>query len=257
MAVYIKTEREVEGIRAAGRVVAGALAVAGRAVRPGVTLKELETLCDRYVRAEGGVPTFLGYRGFPGAVCISVNEEVVHGIPDRRRLVEGDIVKIDVGVTKAGFIADAARTFAVGRVSESVRRLVQVTEEAFRRGAAAARVGLRVSDISRAIQEYVEAQGCSVVRELCGHGVGLHLHEEPSVPNFVSSGARRRLAAGMTLAVEPMVNSGKFDVRTLDNGWTVVAVDGRPSAHYENTVLVTDGEPELLTAGSLATKGKD
>jgi methionyl aminopeptidase len=248
MAVYIKTAREIDGIRAAGRIAAAALVEAGRAVRPGVSLKELEAVCDERIRKGGGIPTFLGYRGFPAAACISVNEEVVHGIPDKRRLVEGDLVKIDVGVTKAGFIADMARTFPVGAISAEKQRLSQATERAFWLGAAEARTAKRVSDISQAVQQYVEAQGYSVVRELCGHGVGLHLHEEPSVPNFVSPAARRKLLAGMTLAIEPMVNAGRFDVRTLDNGWTVVAADGKPSAHYENTVLVTDGEPEILTA---------
>lgn len=248
MAIYIKTEREVAGIRAAGRIVSGALAAARRAVRPGVSLRELELVCDRYIRDNGGIPTFLGYRGFPAAVCISVNEEVVHGIPDRRLLRAGDIVKIDVGVTRDGFIADAARTYAVGKISVEKQRLVAVTRQAFWLGAAEARAGRRVSNISRAVQEYVEAQGYSVVRDLCGHGVGLYLHEEPSVPNFVTATARRRLVAGMTLAIEPMVNAGKFAVETLSNGWTVVTADGSPSAHYENTVLVTEGEPVILTA---------
>lgn len=247
MAVYVKSAREVEGIRVAGQVVAGALAAAGAAVRPGVTLKEIEFVCDRFIRERGGIPTFLGYRGFPAAACISVNEEVVHGIPGSRKLAEGDLLKVDVGATKAGFIADAARTFPVGLASDDRLALARVTEEAFWKGAAEARVGRRVVDISRAVQQHVEAHGYSVVRDLCGHGVGLQLHEDPSVPNFVATGAGRRLVAGMTLAIEPMVNAGRFEVRTLDNGWTVVAADGLPSAHYENTVLVTEGEPEILT----------
>jgi methionyl aminopeptidase len=216
-------------------------------VAPGVTLKELERVCDSTIRERGGIPTFLGYRGFPAAACISVNEEVVHGIPGDRKLADGDIVKIDVGVTKDGFIADCARTFPVGRISAEKERLARETESAFWKGAAQARAGNRVSDVSRAVQEHVEGCGYSVVRELCGHGVGLHLHEDPSIPNFVAPGQSRRLVAGMTLAIEPMVNAGGFEVRTLDNGWTVVAVDGRPSAHFENTVLVTEGEPEVLT----------
>lgn len=247
MAVYVKSEREVEGIRAAGRIAAGALAAAGAAGRPGVTLRAIESVCDRFIRERNGVPTFLGYRGFPAAACISVNEEVVHGIPDSRQLRDGDLLKIDVGVTLGGFIADAARTFAVGSVDKERLQLARVTEEAFWRGAAAARAGRRVTDISRAVQQHVEAYGYAVVRDLCGHGVGLHLHEDPSVPNFVVPGTGRRLVAGMTLAIEPMVNAGGFEVRTLDNGWTVVAADGSPSAHYENTVLVTESEPEILT----------
>lgn len=247
MAFYIKSEREIAGIRQAGRVVAATLKLVAEAVRPGISLKELEAVCVANIQAQGGKPTFLGYRGFPAAVCISVNEEVVHGIPDSRVLAAGDIVKVDIGVTKDGFIADAARTFEVGTVQPEVHALVSATEQAFWKGVAQARPGNRVSDVSRAIQEFVEAQGYSVVRELHGHGVGLELHEEPAVPNFVMPGKGPKLVKGMVLAIEPMVNMGKLDVRTSANGWTVVAVDGKPSAHYENTVLITDGEPEILT----------
>jgi methionyl aminopeptidase len=248
LAVHLKSEREIEGIRAAGRVVAGTLAAAGEAVAAGKTLQQLEQVCDEYIRSHDGYPTFLGYRGFPAAVCIGVNEEVVHGIPGRRRLADGDIVKIDVGVTKDGLIADGARTFAVGNVKPRVRALVAATEHAFWLGAAQARAGKRVSDIGHAVQTYIEAQGYSVVRDLCGHGVGTSLHEDPSVPNFGRPGQGMRLVAGMTLAIEPMVNMGRYEVETLENGWTVVAADGRPSAHYEHTLLVTEGEPEILTA---------
>jgi methionyl aminopeptidase len=247
--VHLKSAREVEGIRASGRVVAGALDAAGKAVGPGKTLKQLEQVCDEYIRSHGGYPTFLGYRGFPAAVCIGVNEEVVHGIPGWRRLVEGDIVKIDVGVTKDGLIADGARTFTVGNVRPEVLALVAATEKSFWLGVAQAHAGNRVSDIGHAVQQYVEAQGYSVVRELCGHGVGTDLHEDPSVPNFGKPGMGIKLAAGMTLAIEPMVNMGGFEVETLGNGWTVVATDRKPSAHYEHTILVTGGEPEILTAG--------
>lgn len=247
MALYIKSPLEVEGIRRAGEIAAGAVKAAGAAVRPGMTLLELEQICVEYIRSRGGEPTFLGYRGFPGAVCLSVNEEVVHGIADERALVEGDIVKLDVGVTRNGFIADMARTFAVGRVSALVRALMTATEEAFCRALAQARPGRRVVHISQAIEEYVASKGYSVVRELCGHGVGIELHEEPSVPNFVTRQRGIELKPGMTLAIEPMVNMGSSEVRTQANGWTVVTVDGRPSAHHENTVLITDGEPEVLT----------
>lgn len=247
MALHLKSAREIAGIRAAGAVAARALEAARAAIAPGATLKELERVCDSHIRAEGGVPTFLGYRGFPAAACVSVNEEVVHGIPSDRRLCEGDIVKIDVGVTRDGFIADMARTFEVGKADEAKRELVAATEASFWAGLKVARAGNRVTDIGHAIQEFVEARGYSVVRELCGHGVGLELHEEPSVPNFGPAGQGVRLSAGMTLAIEPMVNAGGFEVVTLDNGWTVVAADGKPSAHYENTVLVTENEPEILT----------
>jgi methionyl aminopeptidase len=229
-------------------VVAGALAAAGKAVGPGRTLKQLEQVCDDYIRSHGGYPTFLGYRGFPAAVCIGVNEEVVHGIPGPRKLADGDIVKIDVGVTKDGLIADGARTFAVGNVKPDVRALVAATERSFWLGAAQARVGNRVSDIGYVVQTYVEAHGYSVVRDLCGHGVGTNLHEDPSVPNFGKPGLGIKLLAGMTLAIEPMVNMGAYKVETLGNGWTVVAADRKPSAHYEHTVLVTAGEPMILTS---------
>lgn len=247
MALYIKSEREIVGIKRAGRIVAGVLRLVAERVGPGVSLRELEGFCVEYIRRHRAVPTFLGYRGFPAAVCISVNEEVVHGIPDSRVLREGDIVKVDVGVTKDGFIADGARTFTVGRVLPEVERLISATEEAFKEGLKYARAGNRVGDISAAIQRYVESKGFSVVRELHGHGVGIELHEEPSIPNFGSPGKGRKLASGMTLAIEPMVNMGSFEVQTLKNGWTVVAADGKPSAHYENTILVTDGEPVILT----------
>ncbi len=247
MPVHLKSAREVEGIRAAGRVVAGALDAAGKSVAAGVTLKQLERVCDEYIRSHHGYPTFLGYRGFPAAVCIGVNEEVVHGIPDSRKLVDGDIVKVDIGVTLNGLIADAARTFDVGKVSPEKRALVEATEKAFWLGAAQARVGNRVSDIGHAVQTYIEAQGYSVVRDLCGHGVGTNLHEDPQVPNFGKPGLGVKLVAGMTLAIEPMVNMGRYEVETLANGWTVVARDRKPSAHYEHTVLVTQGEPKILT----------
>lgn len=247
MPVCVKSPSEVAGIRAAGLIVAGALETAEREVRPGVTLKRLGDACESYIRRQGGIPTFLGYRGFPAPVCVSINSEVVHGIPDSRVLVRGDIVKIDVGVTRDGLIADAARTFLVGEVAAEVGALVAATEESFWQGVAQARPGRHVTDISCAIQSYVESRGYSVVRDLCGHGVGVNLHEEPSVPNFGPPGKGMRLVPGMTLAVEPMVNMGRYEVDTLDNGWTVVARDGLPSAHYENTLVVTEDGPEILT----------
>jgi len=247
LAVHLKSPREVDGIRAAGTVVAGALEAVGKAVSPGKSLRELEQVCDEYIRSHGGYPTFLGYRGFPAAVCIGVNEEVVHGIPGQRKLADGDLVKVDIGVTLDGLIADAARTFEVGKVSREKRALVAAAERSFWLGAAQARAGNRVSDIGHAVQAYVEAQGYSVVRDLCGHGVGTNLHEDPSVPNFGKPGTGMKLVAGMTLAIEPMVNMGRSEVETLANGWTVVAADRKPSAHYEHTVLVTADGPEILT----------
>lgn len=248
MAVHIKSEREIAGIRLAGVICAEVLRLAESAVEPGRSLKQIERVCVDCIRSYGAEPTFLGYRGFPGAVCLSVNEEVVHGIPDSRKLMEGDILKVDVGVTKDGFIADAARTYEVGRVADDVHAMVLATEQAFRLGAAQARAGNRVSDISDAVQRFVEERGYSVVRDLCGHGVGLELHEEPQVPNFISRNKGVKLAAGITLAIEPMVNLGGSEVDIGANGWTVVTRDRRPSAHYENTVLVTESEPVILTA---------
>lgn len=249
MAVHIKTGREVDGIRQAGLVVVEVFRALRVAVEPDVSLKQLERICVDCIRSYAAQPTFLGYRDFPGAVCLSVNEEVVHGVPDGRRLREGDILKADVGVTRDGFIADAARTFEVGEVSPEVHALVVATEQAFWKGAAKARPGNRVGDIGAAVQRFVEARGYSVVRDLCGHGVGLELHEEPPVPNFATRSKGMKLVPGMTLAIEPMVNLGGYEVETLANGWTVVARDRRPSAHYENTVLVTESEPAILTNG--------
>ncbi len=247
MALYIKSPAEVAGIKKAGKSVARVFQVLEENIAPGISLRELENICVEEIKRQGGKPTFLKYRGFPAAVCISINEEVVHGIPDSRRLQDGDIVKVDIGVTKDGFIADAARTFLVGEVRPEIVRLARVTQEAFFRALEFARVGYRVGDISYAIQDFVERAGFSVVRELHGHGVGIELHEEPTVPNFGKPGQGRKLVNGMTLAIEPMVNMGTAEVKTLKNGWTVVTVDGKPSAHYENTVLITDGKPEILT----------
>jgi len=246
----VKSAGELTRIRAAGRIVAEVLQLAAREVRPGRTLEQLARICDRHIRERGGYPTFLHYRGFPAPVCVSLNAEVVHGIPDTRVLVAGDIVKLDVGVTKDGLIADAARTFAVGEVTPDLHRLIAATEESFWSGVSQARAGSRVTDISHAVQRCAEKYGFTVVRDLCGHGVGRTLHEEPSVPNFGPAGRGMTLAAGMTLAVEPMVNMGGPEVVTDANGWTVVTRDGRPSAHYENTILVTAGEPEILTTAA-------
>jgi methionyl aminopeptidase len=234
-------------MREAARVLAGVLRLAGAAVVPGVTTRELDALCEREIRARGGVPTFLGYQGYPAATCISVNEEVVHGIPSDRRLEPGDICKIDLGVTRDGMIADAARTWPVGRVSAGLAALLRAAEEALERGVRECRSGKRVGDIGQAIQRHVEERGYSVVRALCGHGVGRELHEEPQVPNYGRAGRGVRLEAGMTLAVEPMVNVGRFEVETLSDGWTVVTKDRLPSAHFEHTILITDEEAEVLT----------
>jgi methionyl aminopeptidase len=234
-------------MRAAGQVLAKVLELVGSAVAPGVTTKELNALCEREIRARGGVPTFLGYNGYPAAACISVNDEVVHGIPSDRKLAAGDIVKVDLGVTRDGMIADAARTWPVGKITAEVRALIHTAEESLAHGLEQCRAGKRVGDVGHAIQRHAEAHGYSVVRALCGHGVGRELHEEPQVPNYGQAGRGVRLEPGMTLAVEPMVNMGTFDVETLSDGWTVVTKDGLPSAHFEHTILVTDGNAEVLT----------
>lgn len=237
-------------MRAAGRVAAAARRIAGSLAQPGTKTADIDREVREFIRSRGGEPTFLGYNGFPKSVCVSVNDEVIHGIPGSRRLRPGDIVSVDVGVTLNGYVGDCAATFAVGDVSDEARRLIEVTELAFGRGAAHAVAGGRVSDVSRAVQEYAESAGFSVVRRYVGHGVGETLHEPPEVPNFVESprrGPDPRLVAGMTLAVEPMVNAGGADVRVLADGWTVLTADGSLSAHYENTILVTNGEPEILT----------
>jgi methionyl aminopeptidase len=244
----IKTQSEVAGIRAACRIAASVLEEIGAQVRPGVTTEELDLYAEERIRSRGARSAFLGYRGYPKQTCLSVNEEVVHGLAGARRLQFGDIISVDVGVLFRGFVGDTACTFPVGGCGPDVQRLLDVTRESLAKGIAAARGGKCVVDISRAVQETVEAAGLSVVREFVGHGVGTAVHEEPQVPNFVESGARSpRLKPGMTIAIEPMVNAGRRDVRILNDGWTVVTADGKLSAHFEHTVLVTDGEPEILT----------
>ncbi len=246
--IHCKSERELEKMRVSGAVAARALAQVKAAVRPGATTKEIDALADQYIRDGGGVPAFLGYHGFAGSICASVNDEVVHGIPDGRRLREGDLLKIDIGAIVDGWYSDMACTLAVGEVSAQARRLMQVTEEALYVGLFSARPGAHVSDIGHAVQTFVEGNGYSVVRALVGHGVGTSLHEEPPVPNFGRKGMGAVLKPGMVLAVEPMVNQGGFEVRTLDNGWTVVTTDGKLSAHFEHTIAVGANGFEVLTA---------
>ena len=245
--ISIKSPREIEAMRRAGRITAQARALAGSMVKPGVTTLEIDTAVRRYIESQGAKPSFLGYSGFPGSACISVNEEVIHGIPGPRVLKEGDIVSIDVGAFIGGFHGDCAATYPCGEVSEQAMKLIQITQQSFWEGIAFARPGQRVSDISHAVQQYVEANGCSVVRDFIGHGVGAKLHEAPEVPNFGPAGRGPRLMPGMTLAVEPMVNAGDWRVKVLKDGWTTVSLDGSLTAHYENTVLITENGPEVLT----------
>lgn len=247
MPIVIKSAREIELMRVAGRITAGARTIARQGIAAGVTTKELDREIHRYIVKNGATPTFLNYGGFPASACISVNDEVIHGIPGARVIHNGDIVSVDVGAKINGFTGDCAGTYPCGEITPEAQDLIAVTRQSFFEGIKFARVGYRVSDIGHAIQEYVESHGYSVVRSYVGHGVGAQLHEEPEVPNYGEPGHGPRLVKGMTIAIEPMVNAGTFDVRGLDNEWTVVTADGKLSAHYENTILITDGEPEILT----------
>ena len=246
--ITLKSSHEVDLMRQAGKITAAARALAGEMVKPGVTTQEIDKAVEAFIRQQGAVPSFLGYSGYPASACISVNDEVIHGIPGKRVLQEGDIVSIDVGAYIGGFHGDCAATFACGEISEEAQRLIDVTRQSFFEGIKFAKEGYRVQDISAAVQTYVESHGFSVVREFVGHGVGAHLHESPEIPNFGRSGRGARLLRGMTLAIEPMVNLGGAAILQMNDGWTVKTRDGKLSAHYENTILVTDGEPEILTA---------
>ena len=246
--IVLKTGRELSTMREACRISAGALQVAGKAVEPGVTTAELDKLAEDYIRSQGGVPNFLNYEGYPATACISVNNEVIHGIPSAKRVLKsGDIVSIDLGAKFEGYHGDNAATFVCGDVSPEAKRLMDTTKESLYEGIAAAVAGGRIGDISHAVQSYVEARGYSVVRRFVGHGIGTSLHEAPEVPNFGTAGRGIRLMPGMTLAIEPMVNAGTEEVKVRSDGWTVVTLDGKLSAHYENTILITAGDPELLT----------
>ena len=245
--IAIKNEQELILMRQACKITAAARALAGEMVRPGVSTKAIDRAVREFILEQGAKPSFLHYNGFPASSCISVNSVVIHGIPDGYLLQEGDIVSVDVGAYYKGFHGDCAATFPCGTVSAEAQKLIQVTKQSFFEGLRFAKSGHRVSDISHAIQTYVESNGFSVVRSFVGHGVGAQLHEEPEVPNFGSPGRGPRLLPGMTLAIEPMVNAGVFDVKVHKDGWTTVTADGKLSAHYENTVCITDGEPEILT----------
>jgi methionyl aminopeptidase len=254
--IICKSPAELERMKAANALVAAILAELRETVKPGVTTADLDALAESRVRAAQAEPAFKGYHGYPATICASVNEEVVHGIPSRRELVEGDIIAIDLGVLLDGFYGDAALTLPVGRVSEQAAALLRVTEESLHR--AIARVRARISDLGAAVQAHVEAHGFSVVREFVGHGIGQKLHEEPQIPNYGPAGRGPRLAEGMVLAIEPMVNLGKAPVRVLSDGWTAVTKDGQLSAHFEHTVAVTMAGPLVLTApGGAVVAGDD
>lgn len=245
--IQIKSEEEIERMRVAGRITAGARALAVREAKAGMTTKELDKIIHGYIVKNGAKPSFLGYGGFPASACISINEQVIHGIPDNRVIVDGDAVKVDVGAYIGGFHGDCAETILIGDVDPAVSKLAEVTRQSFYEGLKFARAGCRLGDISNAIQTYVESFGYSVVTDFVGHGIGADLHEDPSVPNFGKAGHGVRLQKGMVLAIEPMINLGGSAVKVLANRWTVVTRDGKVSSHYENTVAITDGEPEVLT----------
>ena len=244
----IKNDEQIALMKIAGRITAEALETARELIRPGISTKEIDTKIRRYIEKSGATPSFLGYGGFPGSACISINEQVIHGIPSERVILkEGDIVKIDVGARYRGYNGDSARTFPVGKVSDEALRLISVTEKSFYEAMKVARPGNRVGDIGFAVESFVISNGFSVVRDYVGHGVGKDLHEEPEIPNFGRAGRGVRLYPGMTLAIEPMVNEGTHDVRVLKDGWTVVTLDGKLSAHYENSILITENDPIILT----------
>ncbi len=248
--IVIKTPSEIETMRRAGILAAEALRAVARAVRPGISGQELDTIGEEYIRARarGGTPSFKGYRGFPGSICLSFNDEVVHGIPGGRRLKEGDVVSIDLGAEVDGFHADLAGTFSVGEVSRDLARLLKVSRESLYKAIDAVRPGNRLGDVGAAVQTHVEAAGFNVVRDFAGHGIGRHLHEEPQIPNFGEPGTGQPLRIGMTLAIEPMVNAGGYEVTMDDDGWTVRTKDHKPSAHFEHTVAVTENGALVLTA---------
>ena len=245
--IILKSEREINYLRDAGRIVAETHQEVKKAIKPGVTTLDLDKIAEEYIKSRGAIPAFKGYHGFTGNICASVNEEVVHGIPGLKKLKSGDNVSIDIGAVINGYNGDAAITVPVGEIDAEVQKLLDVTEESLYKGIEQAIVGNRLSDISHAVQIHAEEQGFGVVRDYVGHGIGRNMHEDPQVPNFGSPGRGPRLKSGMTLAIEPMVNLGTYEVETLDDGWTVVTLDGKRSAHFEHSIAITDGKPEILT----------
>lgn len=248
--IIIKSASEIDLMRESGKVTGFILKELENIIKPGLSTADVDRFVDSTIRKHGMIPTFKGYGGFPASACVSINEEVVHGIPDKKRILkEGDIVSVDVGSTYKGYVSDAARTYPVGQVSETASNLMKATRDSFFAGLEFCKVGYRLSDISHAIQVKAEGEGFSVIRDFVGHGVGQQMHEDPQIPNYGKPGRGPRLARGMVFAIEPMICEGTYDVRTLSNDWTVVTLDGKLSAHYENTVVITEGEPELLTLG--------
>ncbi len=245
--ISIKSTAEIAKMRVSGRIVYETLCEVEKHIQAGITTKELDQIAKKYILSQGAKPSFLHYNGYPASICASVNEVVIHGIPSNRKLKDGDIISIDVGAVKDGFHGDAARTFAVGKISSEAQRLIDVTKQSFFEGLKYAKHGERLGSIQAAVQEYVEKNGFGVVRNYCGHGIGKNMHEDPEIPNYGKAGHGIRLQKGMTIAVEPMVTYGAYHTTSLSDGWTVVTLDGSLSAHYENTILITDSEPQLLT----------
>lgn len=248
MSITTKNKQQIYYMRQAGKIVAESLQIAKQIIKPGITTQEIDSVVEKHILKSGAIPSFKGYGGFPSSICASINNEVVHGIPGLTVLKDGDIISIDIGACINGFHGDAADTFEVGNVSDIAKKLIQVTRESFFEGIKYANRNNRLYDISSAIQTHIENNGFSVVRKYVGHGIGQQLHEEPQIPNYGVPGHGVRLTPGMTLAIEPMVNQGEFDVKVLSNKWTVVTIDGSLSAHYENTILITENEPEILTS---------
>ena len=247
--VTIKSEREIELMREAGRILAKGHEELGKELKAGMSTKEIDRICEQLIRGYGCIPSFLNYEGFPASVCVSINDEVVHGIPNKHRYIqEGDIVSLDTGVIWKGYQSDAARTHMIGEVTPQARKLVEVTEQSFFEGIKYAKAGNHLNDVSSAIQAYAESFGFGVVRDLVGHGIGTEMHEAPEIPNFATRRKGIKLVAGMTLAIEPMITAGRYDVVwDDDDGWTVTTEDGSLASHYENTILITDGDPEILS----------
>ena len=247
MAITIKTEEQIEKMRVAGQILVRLDEILRAEIRPGITTLALDKIAEDYIRSQNAIPSFKGYNGFPGSICTSINEEIVHGIPSLRKLRDGDIISIDMGSFIDGYNGDCARTYGVGEISPEDQRLIDVTKQSFFEGIKFARAGCHLHEIGAAIQEYVEKNGFGVVREYVGHGIGRRMHEDPAVPNYRQPSRGPKLQKGMVLAIEPMVTAGTYKLKVLDDDWTAVTLDGRNAAHYENTVYITDGEPELLT----------
>lgn len=247
MAITIKTEEQIEKMRVAGQILARLDEILRAEIKPGVSTKHLDSIAEDYIRSQGAVPSFKGYGGFPASICTSINEEVVHGIPSHRTLRDGDIISIDMGSYINGYNGDCARTYGVGEISEKDKKLIEICRQSFFEGIKYARAGCHLHEIGAAVQKYVEENGFGVVRDYVGHGIGRQMHEDPAIPNYRQIGRGPKLLKGMVLAVEPMITTGSYNVKVLEDGWTAVTSDGLNAAHYENTLVITDGEPEILT----------